>query len=61
MCRAPFENLIYENVFRRRRPVSGSGRVERPTWVMPDWVRANTNATIMMIGERVADFIKAGR
>ncbi|MCH8223952.1 MAG: mycofactocin system GMC family oxidoreductase MftG [Chloroflexi bacterium] len=29
--------------------------------VMPDCVRANTNATIMMIGERVADFIKAGR
>ena len=26
--------------------------------VMPDCIRANTNATIMMIGERVADFIK---
>ncbi|MCI0441025.1 MAG: GMC oxidoreductase, partial [Chloroflexi bacterium] len=26
--------------------------------VMPDCVRANTNVTIMMIGERVADFIK---
>ena len=28
--------------------------------VMPDCVRANTNATIIMIGERVADFIKDG-
>ena len=26
--------------------------------VMPDCIRANTNATIMMIGERVADFIR---
>ena len=29
--------------------------------VMPDCIRANTNATSMVIGERVADFIKAGR
>ena len=28
--------------------------------VMPDTVRANTNVTTMMIGERVADFIKNG-
>jgi choline dehydrogenase len=28
--------------------------------VMPDCVRANTNVTIMMIGERVADFVKRG-
>ena len=28
--------------------------------VMPDVVRANTNATTIMIGERVADFIKEG-
>lgn len=28
--------------------------------VMPDVVRANTNATIIMIAERVADWIKAG-
>ena len=28
--------------------------------VMPDCIRANTNATIIMIGERVADFIKNG-
>lgn len=28
--------------------------------VMPDCIRANTNATIIMIGERVADFIKDG-
>jgi len=28
--------------------------------VMPDCIRANTNATIIMIGERVADFIAAG-
>jgi choline dehydrogenase-like flavoprotein len=27
--------------------------------VMPDCIRANTNATIIMIGERVADFIRA--
>ena len=27
--------------------------------VMPDCVRANTNATVLMIGERAADFIKA--
>ena len=26
--------------------------------VMPDCIRANTNATIIMIGERIADFIK---
>ena len=29
--------------------------------VMPDIVRANTNATIIMIAERAADFIKEGR
>jgi choline dehydrogenase len=28
--------------------------------IMPDCIRANTNATTIMIGERVADFIKAG-
>jgi choline dehydrogenase len=30
------------------------------TSVMPDCVRANTNATTIMIGERVADFVAAG-
>jgi choline dehydrogenase len=29
--------------------------------IMPDCVRANTNATCMMIGERVADFMVRGR
>lgn len=29
--------------------------------VMPDCIRANTNATTIMIGERMADFIKAGK
>ena len=29
--------------------------------VMPDIVRANTNATIIMMAERVADFIRDGR
>jgi choline dehydrogenase-like flavoprotein len=29
--------------------------------IMPDCIRANTNATTIMIGERVADFINAGR
>ena len=29
--------------------------------IMPDVVRANTNVTTMMIAERCADFIKAGR
>jgi choline dehydrogenase len=29
--------------------------------VMPDCIRANTNATTIMIGEKVADFIKEGR
>ena len=29
--------------------------------VMPDIVRANTNATIIMIAERIADFIQEGR
>lgn len=28
--------------------------------VMPDTVRANTNATAMMIGERLADFVGRG-
>ena len=28
--------------------------------IMPDCVRANTNVTTMMIGERVADFIQQG-
>ena len=28
--------------------------------VMPDTVRANTNVTTMMIGERLADFVKNG-
>jgi choline dehydrogenase len=29
--------------------------------VMPDCVRANTNVTTMMIGERIADFIRQGK
>ena len=29
--------------------------------VMPDCIRANTNATSMVIGERVADFIREGK
>jgi choline dehydrogenase len=29
--------------------------------VMPDCIRANTNVTTMMIGERIADFIRQGR
>ena len=29
--------------------------------IMPDCIRANTNATTIMIGERVVDFIKEGR
>ena len=29
--------------------------------VMPDCIRANTNATTIMIGEKVADYIKEGR
>ena len=29
--------------------------------VMPDCIRANTNATTIMIGEKVADYIKVGR
>ncbi len=29
--------------------------------IMPDCVRANTNVTTMMIGERVADFIRSGQ
>ena len=29
--------------------------------IMPDCIRANTNATTIMIGERIADFIKGGR
>ncbi len=29
--------------------------------IMPDCIRANTNVTSMMIGERVADFIKNGK
>jgi len=28
---------------------------------MPDCIRANTNVTTMMIGERVSDFIKDGK
>ena len=28
--------------------------------IMPDCIRANTNVTSMVIGERIADFIKAG-
>ena len=29
--------------------------------IMPDCVRANINVTTMMIGEKIADFIKEGR
>ena len=28
--------------------------------VMPNCIRANTNVTTMMIGERMADFIRGG-
>ncbi len=29
--------------------------------IMPDCIRANTNVTTMMIGERIADFVRGGR
>ena len=29
--------------------------------IMPDCIRANTNVTTMMIGERIADFIREGK
>jgi choline dehydrogenase len=29
--------------------------------IMPDCIRANTNVTTMMIGERIADFIRQGK
>jgi choline dehydrogenase len=29
--------------------------------IMPDCIRANTNATTIMIGERIADFMREGR
>ena len=29
--------------------------------IMPDCIRANTNVTTMMIGERIAEFIKEGK
>jgi choline dehydrogenase len=29
--------------------------------IMPNCIRANTNVTTMMIGERIADFIRQGR
>jgi len=29
--------------------------------IMPDCIRANTNATTIMIGERIADFLRQGR
>ncbi len=29
--------------------------------IMPDCMRANTNVTTMMIGERIADFIRQGK
>jgi choline dehydrogenase len=29
--------------------------------IMPDCVRANTNVTTMMIGERVSEFIQQGK
>jgi choline dehydrogenase-like flavoprotein len=29
--------------------------------VMPDCIRANTNATTIMIAEKLCDFIKAGK
>jgi choline dehydrogenase len=29
--------------------------------IMPDVVRANTNATIIMMAERIADWIKVGK
>ena len=29
--------------------------------IMPDCIRANTNVTTMMIGERIADWIKQGK
>jgi choline dehydrogenase len=29
--------------------------------IMPDCIRANTNATTIMIGERISEFIKEGR
>ena len=28
--------------------------------IMPDCIRANTNVTTMMIGERLADFLRLG-
>jgi choline dehydrogenase len=29
--------------------------------IMPDCIRANTNATTIMIGEKIADYVRNGR
>ena len=31
------------------------------TSIMPDCIRADTNVTTMMIGERIADFVRQGK
>jgi choline dehydrogenase len=48
-------------------PVDPQGRVHgiealrvADASIMPDCVRANTNATTMMIGERIADLVTRG-
>lgn len=41
--------------------VNGEGLRVVDAAIMPDCIRANTNATTIMIGERIADFIQEGR
>src|SRR5690606_24527254 len=45
--------------YGRVRGLSGVRVVDAS--IMPDVVRANTNATIIMMAERIADWIKEGR
>lgn len=44
--------------FGRMHGLEGLRVVE--TSMMPDCIRANTNVTTLMIGERIADFVRQG-
>ena len=53
------DHMAVVNQYGRVRGIEGL-RVADAS-IMPDCIRANTNATTIMIGERVSDFIKEGR
>ncbi|MGH8057914.1 MAG: hypothetical protein ACREOH_11875 [Candidatus Entotheonellia bacterium] len=64
MSSAQYTTAPAGRIVRSRRRRGRSAIIRRRlvnTSIMPDVIRANTNATIIMMAERIADWMKEGK